>query len=447
MKGEKLKILIISCYFPPLNLISSLRAYSWAKYWSRMGHEVCVLTVKNEGLEDPLVLPIDTDVRMSIRIEEIPLRYKRFITYTKRIEIPIRDNPNNIYTRKRFVIDTKIRKFVKMARRTFRNLTGIDPTNPHLWILPAVKKALEIYSQWPFDIMVSTYSPPAAHITAGILKRKLGIFWVADYRDLWYGNHYYYSGKWPFSFFKKHIEDFFVKKADFFTTVSDIMKEKLISRFGNKVITIENGFDTEELDTKRNRCIFPHDGKIRLVYTGRLYTGKQDPAPLLEAISILKRRGIPIEDKLEIIFYGFPDVYLPAMITKRNLKDIVKTHDIVDRETVLQIQREASLLVFLDWQDTTAGVFTGKLFEYMYAGTPVLNISVSSDTLPSKLIEAAGIGITVVNSAEKIADIIETLIKGGKLNYSPSQEVLEKYTRKRLAEKMLEGIVKHFTKY
>lgn len=45
---KKLKILIVTHSFPPLNKIGSLRPYAWAKYWSWIGHEVCVLTTKKE---------------------------------------------------------------------------------------------------------------------------------------------------------------------------------------------------------------------------------------------------------------------------------------------------------------------------------------------------------------------------------------------------------------
>ena len=36
------------------------------------------------------------------------------------------------------------------------------------------------------------------------------------------------------------------KKVDFITTVSDPLKDNLTSLFGNKVATIENGFDNED---------------------------------------------------------------------------------------------------------------------------------------------------------------------------------------------------------
>ncbi len=434
MKNQKPKILIISYYFPPLNAIASLRIYSWAKYWSRMGYEVCVLTAERKQSTDHLDLQIDMDVAASVRIEEIPYKSlkKKPLHQTKGKSL----SPG----KKRFSVISVAKKCARKIIYTIRHVTGIDPYSPHLWIFPTVRKALEIHKQWPYDLVISSYAPPASHIIGSILKKKLPVYWVADYRDLWYGN-YHYSGKWPFGYLEYLIEYFFVKRADFITTVSDPLKDSLTSLFGNKVVTIENGFDNEDLDKLGTTGVFPDDGKIRLVYTGRIYAENQDYMQLLKALAILKNRGIPLQEKLEVIFYGFLLEPIKLMVAKYNLENIIIMHGFVDRKTALQAQRDADALIFFDWQDSTEkGMLTGKFFEYMFSGTPVLNIGNSYETINSKLVDEAGIGVNVVGSAEKLADAIETLIRGGKLPYQPSQEVLLRFTRKYLAEKMIEEI-------
>ena len=51
-----MKILIIAKYFPPQNSIASLRPYSWAKWWSNLGHEVTVVSTKKIPWENDLKL-------------------------------------------------------------------------------------------------------------------------------------------------------------------------------------------------------------------------------------------------------------------------------------------------------------------------------------------------------------------------------------------------------
>ena len=49
--AKPLKILIISAFFPPQNSIGGQRPYSFAKYWSRMGHSVDVLTTAKDEID------------------------------------------------------------------------------------------------------------------------------------------------------------------------------------------------------------------------------------------------------------------------------------------------------------------------------------------------------------------------------------------------------------
>jgi hypothetical protein len=431
MKERMVKILIISHSFPPLNRIGSLRPFSWAKYWSRMGHEICVLTTKKEFFDGNLNLKVNLDDLKKIKIKEVdylPIQIFRGHKNQKKQKFEYNKSENLLY---------KVKNLIRALRKYIGSLFDIHD----LWIFPAVHSALKIYKDWPYDVIVSSYGPQACHIIGGILKRILNVFWVADYRDLWYGNHYFPS-KWPFSMIEKNIEFFFVKKADLITVISDPLKEKLISKFGNKVVTIENGFDDEELKNIENKEIFLKDGKIRLVYTGTIYPQKQDPSPLFEAINILKNLGVEIDKKVEVLFYGNNLGNLKELIEKYRVGNIVKTPGFVDRTASLHAQRSADALLFLEWEDSSIdGILTGKLFEYMFAGKPVLGIGVSSNTASGKLIENCGIGIALGRDSVRIAEILKKLINGQKINYSPVQECLNKYTRKALADKMLREII------
>jgi glycosyltransferase involved in cell wall biosynthesis len=440
MKKNKLNILLIAHCFPPLNKIGSLRTFSWAKYWSGMGHRIQVITTKKNALYESLDLQVNPDILKSIDIEEIPYQTLRKMNEKRNQD----KGGDQIF--KRNNIEPIHKKMSKYFTRNLRILTGINPYGPHLWVLPAVRSALNIYSQRSFDVMVSSYGPSAAHIIAGILKRKLGIFWVADYRDLWYGNHFY-AGKWPFSYIEQKIENFFVSKSDLITTVSDPWKEKLYSRFGIETVTIANGFEKEDILPIEHERLFPDDGKMRFIYTGTLYLGKQDPSPLFKAINILRRRGIPVDRKLEIVFYGTYIGKFHELIKTYNMEDIVKTPGFVDYKTSLLAQRNADINIYLDWNDPShEGVLAGKLFEYMYSGKPILSIGNDSNSSANKLIEKAGIGINAGDSEEKIAGIVEMITGGGKIHYAPSEEVMGEYTRENLAGKMMEEIKKHLKK-
>lgn len=47
---NKLNVVIVTYSWPPRNSISTHRPYSWAKYWSKIGAKVTVLTAKKTKL-------------------------------------------------------------------------------------------------------------------------------------------------------------------------------------------------------------------------------------------------------------------------------------------------------------------------------------------------------------------------------------------------------------
>jgi len=434
-----MNILIVTHEFPPLNTIGSLRPYSWAKYWTRMGHNVKVITTAKKKFDG--ILNSDFDFTSLSQVEIYELEYlPLFLTNKEKL------NSNKKIEQKSYH-QVEFSSLIKKYSKSVRHFIGLGSlvSIRDLWIRSAVKKALEIYKNWHFDCVVSSYGPPASHIVAGIIKRKLNIFWVADYRDLWYQTHYL-GAKFPFSLVQKEIEIFFVCKADLITTVSDPLKNQISERFGNKVITINNGFDINEIPKVTNTP-FPGDGKVRLAYTGKIRHGKQDVEPFFQALNELKNKGFELNNHLEVLFYGWELEKIPTLITKYNLSAIIKVPGALYREQVLIIQRSVNALLFFDWNDPSVdGILTGKIFEYMYSGTPVLGIGASEKTAAGRLIQEAGIGICLDKSVEKIAECIEKLLNRQQIYYSPSQEVLQRYTREGLAKKMLDQIIEYQNK-
>lgn len=432
-----MKILIIAHYFPPENnmaMMATLRPLSWAKYWSKAGHDICVLTTaktENQNLQSQL----SSDISGSVRIEGVKYLLSRPET-TIKSQTKIKNQRLSLYPLLRKIL-INTRKFIGAGSLFYGS---------ELWIFPATQKGLAIYKEWQFDIVVSTFGPPASHIVASVLKRKLNIFWVADYRDLWHDHHFSRAG-FPFSLIEKNLENTTVKNADLMTTVSIPLAEKLRKRFNKPVYTIANGFEYPA--TSQNLSNLPSSSqKVKIVYTGNLYLQRQNIHPLFQAIKLLVQEDPHIQDKLEISFYGWDTGNINEIIKCNCLGDIVSIKGFVPREIVISLQRNADALIFLDWNDQNQhGILTGKIFEYMFSGTPILGIGASLETVAGRLIQESGTGILLGNDIEAIASIIKKLLNGEKLEYSPRQEILQQYTREALANKMLEEIISHYTNY
>lgn len=429
-----MRILIVSTYFPPLNSIASLRPYSWAKAWSRNGHDVTVLTTTKESEQGTKDLKKENFQIISVSlpkwISKLKLQYHHNYYQnshpSKRLQ----------YLKK---ITYKFYHFLRFKRGLFNTCRMPDFTD--FWILPALKA---IKNNMPWDIVISTSGPYATHLIAAcIKKRQQAPLWIADYRDAWSDSRIF-PGLFPFNLFESWLEKKLIRHANLITTVSEPFAKSYAIKFPHtKIAAIENGFDPEDFTRLPNESIFPYDGKFRIVYTGSIYAGKQDPSPLFQAINILLKdvRFSHLLNHLEVLFMGQNQQHLQRLIDEYNVNPWVKLQGFIEREDALQMQRDAHALLFLAWNDPkNDGIMTGKLFEYLYSKTFILSINNTGIETSQQLIIEANAGIAYTKPKEIAVWLHNQLISPAKLQTNIDPFILKRYERQFLAEKLLNAL-------
>lgn len=416
-------ILIVSHYFPPLTTVAAYRPSSWARYWSEAGHDITVLTTLKGTLDGALVTSGPAD--HAYRVIELP--YLPGPTSARSIpRIRAHDTPGPAH-------QGPIALLKQVQRQLRRRVIGplFDPRR--LWVGPALREAARLHRNRRFDAVVSTYGPPACHLIASRLKRNERIPWVADYRDLW-GDHLY-PGKWPFSWISRRLEERAVSCADRITTTSDAWRAVLAERFAIPSATIENGYDQ---DAAREMAESPHrsDDRYRVLYTGTLYRGDRDPTPLFAAAARLKASHPGLAARLELAFAGDLEG-LRALSERFGLESMVTILPPVPLAVSMALQRDADLLLFLDWARETEGWLTAKLFEYIHSGTPILALGASPELTASRTIQEMRAGVALGNDVGRIEETLTFLLQGGSLAYSPDAATLAHYSREALARRML----------
>lgn len=436
-----MRILIISTYFPPVNSIASQRPYSWAKAFSRDGHDVTVLTTEKEILAE-------TDLKQmtstcDFNIISIPLpKWLNQIKLQYRSSHPHAMTNYNLLHRIKHVlkkITINIFHFLRYKKGILNTCRMPDFTD--FWIRPALNA---IKYEHPWDVVISSSGPYATHVVAsGIKKRQQALMWVADYRDAWSDSRIY-PGIFPFNRFEAWLEKRLLRHADLITTVSDPFASTYAKKFPRtKVKTIENGFDSSDLKELLKDSIFPNDGKFRIVYTGSIYAGKQDPSPLFQAIDMLlkDKTNHQLLKHLEVLFVGSNHSQIQHLIEQYQLAPWIKINGVVSREDALRMQRDAHALLFLAWNDlSTDGVMTGKLFEYLFSKTPILSISHHGIEAAQKLILEANAGIVYTHPHEIAEWLRHQLMMPEKKQVQVDLQILNRYERDHLAEKLYRHI-------
>jgi len=424
-----------------------LRPYFFAKYWKKMGNNITILTAEKRSSGVDLDFPIHnfeviTAPFINI-IHEGGEILKKLFKYTDHVRSQVSEispeeqvNSNNSFS----YVNIK-KAWLRFARKRGLFVTARIPDIYDLWAYSAVKKGHELLKTKSYDWIVSSYGPPASHIAAGILSKTYQCRWVADYRDLWIENHIY-RGMWPFTIFEKYMEKKYVgHHANVITTVSEPLANILRRKFNNPVFVIENGYDDEEYDVESPPYF--SDQKIRIIYTGNIYPEKRNPSPLFAAIADLATKDTNMRqrmsDQFEVLFFGNENDWLNQLIIKYGVQSWVKYMGKVNRIDALRIQKQADLLLFLEWGDESVdGILTGKLFEYLAARKPIIGIGISPSSAAGILMCQAGVGQAVGEDLDKVTSILRKLITENKpFVIQPREEVINKYTRRKQAEFLL----------
>ena len=420
-----LRIVIITYDWPPRNAISVHRPYAWAKYWPNLGAEITILTAVKKGFDEPLDLKLPE--LHGVNVIEVPYGQK-----TNIISQLLKLNP--------------IRRLAKRIKIMLGKRTGfvIDPRQP--WYDAAKQTARNLASQT--DVAVSTFGPPAAHLLAMEMKvANPQLRWVADYRDLWSQLH---TGDIPDAVrAKMRAQEISSvgKYADRIIAVSKDMVEQLSRLLNTPVYLSPNGFDMdEEMVREHLSCpLIPRSGPLRIVYTGMIYPGHRDPLPLLNALSQLRRRGDLEEGMATVDFYGDRVEVAMALAKKPDYAPFIRLMGHVTREEALEAQRNADILLLLESPAPEArGVLTGKLFEYMVSGRPILCIGSRPEYEIGQVLKDTGTGVALgPDEYGELSDFIKSTLGGNGLFtlYSPMIERVLMYSRSSQAKSVYEKVV------
>lgn len=420
-----MRILIVSYNWPPRNAIGTLRPYSWAKNWTENGAQVTVLTSKKREFDEPLDLRLACPPNVNI------------------IEIPFGGQAGFL---PRLLKQPKIRKVAKRIKRLIGRHSSLNVDVRQAWAAPAGIRAAELAPN--FDAVVSTFGPASSHYVACEAKKSNpSLKWFADYRDLWSDNPDPDITDERRSTLRKNENATVGEWADEITTVSQTFANKLQAQLGKTPTVFSNGFDITLSDLERNieaRKTLSKERLKRIVYTGTIYKGSQTPEPLLKVLSELYRTGRISVGEIFIEFYGGRVEVAEALARNRDYAPFIRLMGHVPREQALQAQQTADLLLLLEnpaAEDN--GVLTGKVYEYLAAGQPVLSLGSVDNSEIAKLLNSTGTGICCGMDETKICDVIKELLEAENPPdwYEPQILEIKKYSRENQASRYLDLIM------
>jgi glycosyltransferase involved in cell wall biosynthesis len=417
------RILLITEFFPPVNVIASLRLYSFAKYWQKAGHEITVLTtVKREKETD-----LDFDLSpFTIIKNAIPFLPQSTESNFDRLSA-IRG--------KKLSSKVLLKKFYDFIRDKTGCFSTHFPTFTDFW----AKKSIKSIDAQNFDLVLSSGGPYSVHLIGLALKKQNPkIKWIIDWRDLWTKDPYA-KGFFLFYPYEKFLENKFHKNADLITSVSEANSRILEKMTQTTVKTIYNGFDPDDfseiLKKEREKANI-----YTLVYVGSFYSKLQEPSPLFAAVSLIKKKNRELYDKIKIIFAG-PNSDISNLASGYDVSEVYSYIGYIKHEETLKLLYDAFAVLFFDY-NRTVGVVSAKIFEYMYISRKIMFFGENLNSSAAELLKQSNTSIFLGEDVNLIAEyLIKCLNNPEQDIFQKNHSYIQEYTRENQAKKLLDYIL------
>ena len=275
------------------------------------------------------------------------------------------------------------------------------------WLPFALPAARRLARTRRFDCVLTTSPPPSTHLV-GLALRRRGIPWIAELRDGWTFEPPH--APWPLGLqhaADRALERRALSRADAVIAVTRPIVDDLRERLGLDAELLTNGYDPDELHAgAADAGDLLDPDRHSLVHTGRLSLSGISVRPLLDALRLARGE---LEGRLEVVFAGSVTEEERALLEAGDLDGLVRLVGWLDRDRALALQRVADTLLVVTEGAARRSVATGKLFEYLGAGRPILVLGEGTEA--ARIVEETGAGTSVpARDAEAIAGRLRGLV-------------------------------------
>ena len=401
---NKIKLLIISTYYPPTISIASNRILAISKYLSPKIFDITVLTY---GKETNVKAPPNVKV---IRISEN--NFFRPFTFNK---------AQNFFIHKsKALYNRLLMMFVKDEWRAWRKIS--------------LNYLLKNYDLNSFDFVISSFAPIAPHKLAIQMKQKGFQFnWIADMRDEMSMNYSHSSHQREF--FKK-VEALIFSKAKAITSTAFIANKnfkKLSASHHIDCFEVKNGFDFELIpESKKNKT-------FTISHIGTFY-GKRKPDLFIKAISDLIEEG-KIKD-IRLQFIGVSTL----VNNPTSLKGKITTTPKIEHAKAIDMMRHSDVNLLI-MSPAQMGAIPGKVYEYMGSLKPIIGIfdSKGNEQMREILLSSGLASISEFDDLENLKKNILNIYENWYSNIIPkyNKKYIQQFHRKEQVKIMEEYILKN----
>lgn len=414
------KVLIVTYYWPPSGGAGVQRWLKFSKYLPEFGWEPIILTVDPEYAAYPV-----TDLSF---VDDLPPSVKVYTTRaTDYFSIYRKDKskiPNSGFAGNS---DNSLKgKLLRFARGNF-----FLPDPRRGWNKYAFQKACELIEKEGIKNIITTSPPHSTQLIGLKIKKKYPMIrWIADLRDPWTDIYYYKQFYTTFipGWIDQKYEERVLKKTDKIITVGASLKELFslkVKGIESKTEVITNGYD----DWDFNGIPATSPSLFTITYVGTL----SDIYPVDSFLDSLQNLNEKTNEFI-LRFIGAVSEKQKVIIKSKLPDSNLEFISYVDHTQAIKYMLESSvLLLIIPEHQSNKSIITGKLFEYIASGKPIICLG-PADGDAAGILRSTGAGETFAyNDRKSIGDFITTLVNGKSYQSSPLRSM---YSRKYLTSQI-----------
>ena len=353
------KTLIITYYWPPAGGPGVQRWLKFVKYLPEFNIDPVVFIPENPNypiIDESLTSEVSKDITIINHPIKEPYKWAGFFSNTSSKTIS-----------KGIISDEKEQSFIEKAMLYVRGNFFI-PDARIGWVKPSVSFLLDYIKKEGIETIITTGPPHSVHLIGLQIKQKLGVKWLADFRDPWTTIGYHKQLRLTSASKAKHklLEKEVLNASDQIIVTSFVTKKEFQGFTNKSIEVITNGYDDEAT------VEFQMDTKFTLSHIGSLLS-KRNPEILWRVLSELVRDNESFSKDFQLNFIGAISEKVLKSIKKYNLSNYINEVGYVSHQEAIIYQKKSQvlLLIEIDSEDTKC-IIPGKLFEYMISNRPIV---------------------------------------------------------------------------
>ena len=363
-------VLLLAFHFPPENHIASERPQRFYKHLPQFRYKVLVVTASAQGGMDP-----------------------------QKSVVCVADEARGKWTHPwSFALRTLFKPFVK--KDSLR------------WAVSSYEAAAQLISENRICAIVSTSPPIISNVVAGLLKRRFGIAWLADFRDPILGNPGRSRSK------VSRLRDAIVERwsfrhANIVIANTDAALEMWKRRYPHsaaKMHVIWNGFDRED---SLGPLPLPQRGYRLLSHVGGMPIVRY-PGLVLSSLQRLVHHGHLSRESFRVRLVGPLEegwARDPSLVEELARWGCLEYDGrMIPKKEAEQEMASADSLLLLDWlSESGATQVPAKLFEYVRIGRPILAVTTRGSPA-ERLLQRSGIPYCSIYPDDRAEDIDQKIL-------------------------------------